>query len=235
MLRSIPAPTCSQVRPPGDGIRCAGACLALSQHSSSISRQWRCRETPAGQDISPGRRRGRPGHGNVVIMGATQQAATQAPPKRLTKQDLVDYLASGCSPSPSQWRCGFADAPSRHHSQKRCMLAGALAGWWARMHSLGVAVCLDIRFAAHSLLPEAGSGAVMCCLLCRASNIAQIPRLSRPCRACRIGTEHEKLAMKAGTMQRAGYDEISHILNGLVSRFGWKPMMEAGELNCVRH
>lgn len=35
--------------------------------------------------------------------------------------------------------------------------------------------------------------------------------------------------MKAGTMQRAGYAEIAHILNGLVSRFGWKPMMEAGK------
>jgi hypothetical protein len=49
------------------------------------------------------------------------------------------------------------------------------------------------------------------------------------CAALRIGTEHEKLAMKVGTMERAGYAEISQLLNGLVTRFGWKPMMEAGE------
>ena len=46
--------------------------------------------------------------------------------------------------------------------------------------------------------------------------------------ACRIGTEHEKLAMKAGTMERAGYAEIQQLLNGLVTRYGWRPMMEGG-------
>lgn len=34
--------------------------------------------------------------------------------------------------------------------------------------------------------------------------------------------------MKTGSMQRAGYDEISHILTGLVERFGWRPMTEEG-------
>jgi len=34
--------------------------------------------------------------------------------------------------------------------------------------------------------------------------------------------------MKAGTMERAGYTEIQHILQGLVDRFGWRPITEAG-------
>ena len=33
-------------------------------------------------------------------------AATAEATKRLTKQDLVDYLASGCSPE-SDWKCAF--------------------------------------------------------------------------------------------------------------------------------
>jgi glutamate--cysteine ligase len=79
-------------------------------------------------------------------MAAT--SSLQAPAKRLTKQDLVDYLGSGCSP-PDEWR---------------------------------------------------------------------------------IGTEHEKLAIKAGTTQRAGYEEIRHILQGLVDRFGWRPITESGKI-----
>ncbi len=29
-------------------------------------------------------------------------------------------------------------------------------------------------------------------------------------------------------MERAGYTEIQHILQGLVDRFGWRPITEAG-------
>lgn len=29
-------------------------------------------------------------------------------------------------------------------------------------------------------------------------------------------------------MERAGYAEIQHILQGLVDRFGWRPITEAG-------
>ena len=56
----------------------------------------------------------------------------------------------------------------------------------------------------------------------------------------RIGTEHEKLAVKAGTTRRAGYPEIRHILEGLRDRFGWEPIMEGGKTSSnpkpfVRH
>ena len=32
-------------------------------------------------------------------------------------------------------------------------------------------------------------------------------------------------------MERAGYAEIQQLLNGLVARYGWRPMMEGGELH----
>ena len=32
-------------------------------------------------------------------------------------------------------------------------------------------------------------------------------------------------------MERAGYAEIQQLLNGLVTRYGWRPMMEGGELH----
>lgn len=45
----------------------------------------------------------------------------------------------------------------------------------------------------------------------------------------RIGTEHEKLAVMAGTTQRAAYPAIQYILEGLRDRFGWNAIEEAGE------
>jgi glutamate--cysteine ligase len=44
--------------------------------------------------------------------------------------------------------------------------------------------------------------------------------------ACRIGTEHEKLAFRLDDGSRATYRDIKHVLDRLVSRFGWKPIME---------
>jgi glutamate--cysteine ligase len=47
---------------------------------------------------------------------------------------------------------------------------------------------------------------------------------------CRIGTEHEKIAFHTDTLKRAGYEEIELVLERLVSRFGWDPIMEAGKI-----
>jgi glutamate--cysteine ligase len=52
---------------------------------------------------------------------------------------------------------------------------------------------------------------------------------------CRIGTEHEKLAFNVSDGTRAGYTDIEHVLDRLVSRFKWEPMMENGKIiGCKR-
>ena len=88
---------------PAHMVRCAVSPVAPAQHSLA----GRCRETPAGQQISPARRRG----SQVSLFSTLDMAATssqQAPTQRLTKQDLVDYLGSGCSP-PDEWRWVSSD------------------------------------------------------------------------------------------------------------------------------
>lgn len=51
----------------------------------------------------------------------------------------------------------------------------------------------------------------------------------------RIGTEHEKFAFKMDDLTRAGYPEIQHVLDRLVSRFGWSPIMEGDKIiGCKR-
>lgn len=47
---------------------------------------------------------------------------------------------------------------------------------------------------------------------------------------CRIGTEHEKLAFNTKDGTRAGYSEIEHVLERLVSRFHWEPIMEGDKI-----
>lgn len=47
---------------------------------------------------------------------------------------------------------------------------------------------------------------------------------------CRIGTEHEKFAYRLNDKTRADYGDIEKVLQRLVSRFGWSPMMEAGKI-----
>ncbi len=42
----------------------------------------------------------------------------------------------------------------------------------------------------------------------------------------RFGTENEKLGYNVATTERLKYDEIKLLLEGLVRRFGWAPMME---------
>ena len=44
----------------------------------------------------------------------------------------------------------------------------------------------------------------------------------------RIGTEHEKLGFNLKDNSRIDYSQIKEVLNKLVSRFGWEPMMEDG-------
>lgn len=46
----------------------------------------------------------------------------------------------------------------------------------------------------------------------------------------RIGTEHEKLGFFLADGRRIGYNEIEAVMNRLVSRFGWQPMMEEGKI-----
>ena len=42
----------------------------------------------------------------------------------------------------------------------------------------------------------------------------------------RIGTEHEKLVVLEGSHQRAPYEKILHVLDGLVERHGWEAVLE---------
>jgi len=46
----------------------------------------------------------------------------------------------------------------------------------------------------------------------------------------RIGTEHEKLGFDLRTKRRLNYDQIKALLEGLVNRFGWQPVMEGGNI-----
>jgi len=58
---------------------------------------------------------------------------------------------------------------------------------------------------------------------------ASAPVSARNCPfACRIGTEHEKLGFNVRDNTRIDYRQIQEVLNKLVSRFGWEPMMEDG-------
>jgi glutamate--cysteine ligase len=47
---------------------------------------------------------------------------------------------------------------------------------------------------------------------------------------CRIGTEHEKLGFDLNTNVRMTYEQIEKVLRRLESRFGWKPIIEAGKI-----
>jgi glutamate--cysteine ligase len=47
---------------------------------------------------------------------------------------------------------------------------------------------------------------------------------------CRIGTEHEKLGFDLNTNARMTYEQIEKVLRRLESRFGWKPIIEAGKI-----
>jgi hypothetical protein len=90
----------------------AGACLVPKQRSAGVSSQWRCRETHAGQHISPGRRRGPAGNCHISSMAtaATQQAERQSTPMRLTKQDLVVHT---CYLLPLPMQGSSAALPAR--------------------------------------------------------------------------------------------------------------------------
>ena len=46
----------------------------------------------------------------------------------------------------------------------------------------------------------------------------------------RFGTEHEKLGYFKDSKQRLDYTAIKRLLQGLVDRFGWLPMMEGEHL-----
>lgn len=85
-------------QPPTHVSLCAFSFVAPAQHG--LGR--RCRDTTAGQQISPARRNSsQVGRSSTLDMATT--SSPEAPAKRLTKQDLVEYLGSGCSP-PDQWR-----------------------------------------------------------------------------------------------------------------------------------
>ena len=46
----------------------------------------------------------------------------------------------------------------------------------------------------------------------------------------KCGTEHEKIGFDLETKRRLTYDQIHAILESLIVRFGWQPMMENGVL-----
>eukprot|EP00892_Ulva_mutabilis_P009074 jgi/Ulvmu1/6539/UM003_0173.1 len=46
----------------------------------------------------------------------------------------------------------------------------------------------------------------------------------------RIGTEHEKLAFRRDDLSRATYQDIKHILQRMVTDYGWEPMHEGGNI-----
>ena len=53
---------------------------------------------------------------------------------------------------------------------------------------------------------------------------------SKPPSAWRVGTEHEKFVFRRGDLRRVPYDGpdgIAALLAGM-TRFGWKPVLEAG-------
>ncbi|KAK9806992.1 hypothetical protein WJX72_009829 [[Myrmecia] bisecta] len=52
----------------------------------------------------------------------------------------------------------------------------------------------------------------------------------KPASQWRIGTEHEKLGYNVKDKSRLTYDQIAQLLNGLCTRFGWTPIMEAGNI-----
>ncbi len=47
---------------------------------------------------------------------------------------------------------------------------------------------------------------------------------------CRVGTEHEKLAILAGRRERATYEDLVPILRGLVERHGWDAKMQGDQI-----
>ena len=49
---------------------------------------------------------------------------------------------------------------------------------------------------------------------------------------CRIGTEHEKMAFRKADSARASYAEIRHLLEQVVERHGWEPILEARSPAC---
>ena len=46
----------------------------------------------------------------------------------------------------------------------------------------------------------------------------------------RVGTEHEKLAIRVGSRERATYEDIAPILRGLVERYGWDAKMQGDNI-----
>ena len=52
------------------------------------------------------------------------------------------------------------------------------------------------------------------------------PHPDRACCAIRFGTEHEKLGYYVSSLKRLEYSAIQQLLEGLVSRYSWAPIME---------
>ena len=59
----------------------------------------------------------------------------------------------------------------------------------------------------------------------------------KPCDRWRIGTEHEKFVFKTGTLEPVPYDGpggIRALMEALIARFGWEPIMEGANLIALR-
>ena len=126
----------------------------------------------------------------AAVADTTTSAAT-----KLTKEDLVDYIRSGCKPK-KDWRCVPA----------------------LRARSVALARTLE-RYPSH--LRASSLFALYRATLTRDS--------SRPAR--RIGTEHEKFGFQLDTLKPIEYEaHVQKLLQALVDRFDWEPIMEAGNI-----
>lgn len=78
-------------------------------------------------------------------------------------------------------------------------------------------------------IPQSGGGPIES----RAQLAEYLSDGSKPKDAWRIGTEHEKFGYCKDTLKPLPYDgtrSIKAMLEGLRDRFGWAPVMEAGNI-----
>ena len=142
-----------------------------------------------------------------VVTRATGAPATSAEKRTatnaLTKQDLVDYIASGCKPK-SEWRCAL----TRSVIPPSLSLSKPFLSPRGRKKRL-----IDGSPPPSSATPT----------LTTTTRCTHLPR--------RIGTEHEKFGYQLENLRPMEYDaHVSKLLHALVDRFDWEPIMESGNI-----
>lgn len=157
--------------------------------------------TCAAPSVRPGAVQQRTRRRPATLHAATAEAVTQ----RLTKDDLVAYLASGCKPR-DQWRCDDAGG-----------VVGAGGGACRRVSHLCDAPCCSAPAAPASTSTNTP------CMPTALPNWLTV-------HTSRIGTEHEKLGYNVADTRRLTYDQIAALLSRIQERFGWGPIIEAGNI-----